>query len=331
MPIDSIELDWTCFEKARHDFKMPAATTFLKEKPRNEFQCECGGVKVFNEDGLPTCTSCGLTSDWIDDSPEWINTTNDDGSTVDKSRCGVIKDTELFSEQWGNGTMMVSSGRQSAASRRIAKINFHQSMNHRDRALYHAYKSIDEAAEIKLHLPEKILRNAKIMYRKFNKEKLTRGAVRTGIKANCILYSCKLGNIPRTTKEIAEAFGIPTKDISRTTDIFRSVMLSEVEKSDEKSTSGITKPIDVVSRLMNVFSIENTRACRVKCQQMAKKLEGCVQLMGKTPVSIGAVILLKILGEHVTKQEITKKCGVSLPTINKIEGIVNTYLEGLKE
>lgn len=42
--------------------------------------------------------------------------------------------------------------------KRLAKINFHQSMNHRDRSLYHAYKDIDEAC---LSLPDNVLKDAK--------------------------------------------------------------------------------------------------------------------------------------------------------------------------
>jgi ribosomal protein L32 len=53
--------------------------------------------------------------------------------------------------------------------------------------------------------------------------------------------------------------------------------------------------------------------------------------MGKTPTSIAAVIILKTLGEYTTKHEVCDKCGVSLPTLNKIETIMNKYLEGSVE
>ena len=202
-------------------------------------------------------------------------------------------------------------------------------MNHRDRALYHAYKSIEGPAKDKLYLPDCVIRDAKLMYRSFNSDKLTRGAVRTGIKANCVLYACKMNNIPRTTREVADAFVIPTKDISRTTDLFRDTLLPKpnIKKSTE-SSSIITKPTDVLSRLLNEFPQENGgRKLRSKCHKLAEQLENCVPLMGKTPSSIAAVIVLKIVGENVTKQEIVSKCRISMPTLNKIETIVNKYLE----
>lgn len=324
------EFEWASFEKVRKNFVQ--ATTLSKPKIQNDFICVCGGVKTINQDGFPTCEKCGISNEhWIDDGAEWVNNSNDDGHSVDKSRCGAVKDTELFSEQWGNSTVMKSSGRQTASSRRIARINFHQSMNHRDRALYHAYKSMDEAAKNNLSLSDKTIRTAKIMYRKFNQDKLTRGAVRTGIKANCILYACKIEGIPRTTREIADAFGIPTKDISRTTEIFRTTLLDETQKSDDQSSEGISKPVNVVSRLLNEFAIENRRAVAVKCKKLATILENCVELMGKTPNSIAAVIIFKVFDGQVTKHDVVKKCGVSMPTLNKIESTINKYLEGLKE
>ena len=53
-------------------------------------------------------------------------------------------------------------------------------MNHKDESLYHAYQDIEEACS--QSIPDSILKDAKIMYRRFNCEKLTRGAIRLGIK-----------------------------------------------------------------------------------------------------------------------------------------------------
>ena len=207
--------------------------------------------------------------------------------------------------------------------RRMARINFHSSMNHKDRSLFHAYKDIDEASMNKaLNLSDAVIKDAKVMYRKFNGAKLTRGAIRLGIKANCVLYACKLSNFPRTTKEVADAFGIPTKDISRTSNIFRETILSDVQKSN----STITRPIDVVHRLLNTFNISD-RLLKVKCMKMCKHLEECVPLMGKTPTSIASIVILIILGEKTNKPEICEKCGISMPTLNKIESLTKAYLE----
>ena len=290
----------------------------------NEYMCKsCSTLKIFNPDGLPTCPQCGIVDlNYLDDSPEWISSVAEDGTVNDAARCGMPQDLELYSEKWGTGTMINTRG-ASYAMRRAAMINFHSSMNHRDRALFHAYKDIDFAAVQNLNIPDCAVRDAKIMWRKFTGDKLTRGAIRKGIKANCVLYACKLNKISRTTREIADAFGIPTKDISRTSQIFREVILPEPETTGPK----ITTPHDVIHRLLNLFELQDKRAWRMKCLRMADDLHNCVQLMGKTPTSVASLIILKVLGERVTKQEVCQKCNISIPTLNKIEIIVNKYLE----
>jgi transcription initiation factor TFIIIB Brf1 subunit/transcription initiation factor TFIIB len=321
--MDDQELDeiWLNFETFRKMEEKP-----VLKNPSTYF-CPCGGEKMTFTDGLPVCIQCGLVDKMcIDESPEWTSGVSEGGVSSDPSRCGnLATDTELFSSHWGTGTIISAGYTASYSMRRMARINFHTSMNHKDRSLFHAYKDIDEAAKLTLELSDAIVRDAKIMYRKFTGEKLTRGAVRLGIKANCVMYACKLSNLPRTTKEIADAFCIPTKDISRTSHIFRETILSE----KQKSTSTITRPIDVIHRLLNSFAIPQTKKnmLTIKCRKLCKHLEECVPLMGKTPTTISSVVILIIFGDITTKQDVCEKCGISMPTLNKIEIIVKSYLE----
>jgi transcription initiation factor TFIIB len=279
---------------------------------------ECSGVKVVSPEGLPTCSECGLVEDnFVDDSAEWTSGLTDDGRVNDPSRCGNPNaNPELFSQNWGKGTIISTQRSSTYENKRMAKINFHMSMNHKDRSLFHAYRDIDEACHT---LPESIRKDAKMMYRKFNDEKLTRGAVRLGIKANCILYACRLAQCPRTTSEIADMFGIQSKDISRTTQIFKDTMMGATEKNY------VTKSFDVMQRLLNGFDI--SREERYKCNKMCGATEDCVELMSKTPNSVASAIIYIVLGSNITKSEVCEKCSVSIPTLNKIENIVKKHLE----
>ena len=199
----------------------------------------------------------------------------------------------------------------------MAKINFHNSMNHRDRSLFHAYKDIDEACT---NLPDTVLKDAKTMYKKFNEGKLTRGAVRSGIKANCVLYACRLAQTPRTTKEIAEMFGIQCKDISRTTQMF-----TETIKEEKTDKNFVTKPFNVMQRLLNSFEV--TREQRLNCNKLCSRLEPCVELMSKSPNSVATAIIFLVLGTTVSKSILCEKCSVSVPTLNKILAIAKRHLE----
>ena len=281
---------------------------------------ECGGMKVVAPEGLPVCTDCGLVDDsYISDVAEWTSGISEDGKVNDPARCGADahSNPHLYSSQWGKSTVISTSGRGSSTykNRRMATINFHMAMNHKDRGLYHAYKDIEEACST---LPEVVLRDAKMIYKTFSTRKLTRGAVRVGIKANCILYACRLSNYPRTTKEIAEMFNIQPKDISRTSEMFKKIMLTETE-----SSSSTTRPSDVMNRLINGFEV--TREQRIACNKMSRKLEECVELMSKTPNSVCSAVLW--INTGIPKSEICKTCSISIPTLNKIEGIIRKYLE----
>ena len=322
-----IDIIWADFDACRHLIDKPAKK--VEEPVYNEFECKCGGQKVIGDQKFPVCTSCGIIdSYYVDDSPEWVSGVSEDGVASDPSRCGMPSDTDLYSPAWGRGTVIKAGYRASYAQQRMARINFHNSMNHKDRALFHAYKDLDAAGKDILGLQDAVMRAAKIMYRKFNEEVLTRGAVRVGIKANCILYACKMNNVNRTTKEISDAFGIPTKDLSRTSDTFKETILGKTTIAPPKSaTSNITKPFHVVQRMINEFDIDDRRKTRMRCMKLASHLEPCVPLMGKTPNSISAVILLRIIGHDTSKQEIVTKCNISMPTLNKIDTIVTKYLE----
>ena len=294
-------------------------TEIQKPTINHHFCKECAGVKIISPEGLPTCSDCGLVDSYfVDDTAEWTSGVTDDGKVNDPSRCGNPNaNPELFSQNWGKGTIISTTHGSTYENKRMAKINFHMSMNHRDRSLFHAYKDIDEAC---FTLPESVLKDAKMLYRKFNDEKLTRGAVRLGIKANCVLYACRLAKHPRTTKEIADMFGIQSKDISRTTQIFKDTIHGVTEKNY------VTKAYDVMQRLVNSFVV--TREQRHACHKMCSETEDCVNLMSKTPNSVASAIIYMVLSPNVTKNEMCEKCSVSVPTLNKIETIIKKHLEG---
>jgi transcription initiation factor TFIIIB Brf1 subunit/transcription initiation factor TFIIB len=114
-------------------------------------------------------------------------------------------------------------------------------------------------------------------------------------------------------------FGIQSKDISRTTQIFKETIMGKTEKNYT------TRPCDVVHRLLGKFN--TTRNYRPICTKLCSEIEDCVELMSKTPNSIASAIILIILKTECTKGEICSTCGVSVPTVNKIENIIKKHLE----
>lgn len=278
-----------------------------KKNSYDDYYCtKCGCPVVFITGELPTCSSCGLVkSEWISDEPEWNGGGEDDD---DPSRVGAPIDTELYSEKWGMNTMIVGG------SKLMARINMHSGMNHKDRALFHAYDDIQKAAS-RMELPEAVTRSAKMMYRKFNEEKLTRGAIRTGVKANCLLIACRSNGVSRTTHEIADAFNISTKDMSRTLSMFKDTM--------KIGGGGITYASDLLSRKLSHWNIVGAE--RMRIINMCKKIEKEPELIGKTPKSIASAVTFMMT--KIPKCDVCTIFDVSIPTMTKIENIIRE--EGL--
>lgn len=297
-----------------------------------EYLCMCGGTKTtcismgdYVERILPTCTSCGrCDTQYVSDEPEWRGGIDDDGEVSDPSRCGAPTD-ERFSESWSMGTIMNVKSNASYALKKLARIDHHISMNYKDRSLFHNYKDFERAGQ---GLPEYVIRSAEHMYRKFTGQKLTRGAVRMGIKANCLLYACKCEGIARSVDEIAQAFGIPSKDISRTAELLRESFTHE-----EKSAVKITHAADVVNRMFNDLTMipdDERRRFKMRAVRVCEDIQECVELMGKTPKTIAATVIYVILENtgYVTKPVICSTCGVSAPTLNKLEPVIKLKIKG---
>ena len=279
-------------------------------------------------DGLPVCTSCGLTDDqWISSEPEWNSGGDPDTGNKDPSRVGAPINLDHFSESWGMGTMIVAR-KKSYATSKMSRIHHHVSMNHRDRALFHAYQQMTDIGTRILGLPDVVMYAAKIKYKDFNESKLTRGAVRNGVKANCIFQACREHNISRSTKEIADAFGISVRDLSRTTEIYQ-------EQVPDTEVHVMTAS-HLVPRFFNDLSIPDVSKGRLKMQviKICESLEESVELMGRTPKAIACAVIYIVLnemGHPIDRSTVCGVCDVSIPTLTKIENIVKAELKEKKQ
>ena len=288
----------------------------------SEFLCpSCNHPKTFEgpDIDLPTCTNCGRVDDsFICEEAEWRSGADDGGP--DPSRVGAPVNTDLFSESWGRTTYMTVKKTGSWDDKRLARINHHSSMNHRDRALFHAYEQMDRIGKSTLGLPEIVMYSAKMKYREFNAAVLTRGAIRNGIKANCIFQACRENGVARTTQEIATAFGIPTRDLSRTFDMYQ-------EKIPEKVVH-ITSAGDLIGRFFNsITGIPDSDRGRLKMKvaRECKILEEHVELMGRTPKAIACAVMVRLFKDisgAPSRSDLCKICEISVPTLGKIEAII---------
>ena len=164
------------------------------------------------------CTSCGLcASHFINDQCEWTSGLSSDGVVHDPSRVGMPCDP-LYSNHWGSGTLMKQSFKHGNRYALMCRLSFHDSMNHRDRALHKAYLEFDQICRENLNLPPNITKIAQGFYKKIAESQLTRGAVRSGIKANCVFFACKDAKVPELLRKLPMHLGFPRR-------IFRAPMI----------------------------------------------------------------------------------------------------------
>ncbi len=280
----------------------------------NYYLCSvCGGAKVFPSNDLPVCSQCGrVDTEYISEEAEWTSGAGEE----DPSRCGGVIDECFYSSAWSIGTKITTKFGD-RVGKKMSRIHFHMSMNHKDRALFHAYAEIESICKQKLGLPENIIDDAKIRYKEITETKLTRGDVRKGVKANCVFLACKSFGYPRTTKEIADAFNIETKDIGRTSNI--------VQHTESKK---VIMPADIIARIfenMNCDFVDKQKKIR-QCYKVCNAVERNSKLMGKTPSGIASAVIYIVLDDTVPKAEICKSAQVSVPTLNKLETIIREII-----
>jgi transcription initiation factor TFIIB len=313
-----IEQAWAQFDELRTG---PEPTEYPCSRFNSSNVCECGEYRQFVphvfegfvlSGDLPVCLHCGRCDDsYISDEPEWNDGVGDDGEVTNNARVGAPKN-DLYSERWNLGTNMPLNSR-------FGRMNLYLSISSKDRALYLAYQELDNVIKKKLNLPDYVMHAAKAKYKSFVEKVLTRGAVRTGIKAHCIFQACKEANLNRTSKEIADAFGIEARDMSRTTDLYKSQNPDEVE-------TDITRPKDLIPRFFNNIECEDSRRLKMRCIAACKSLENCVKLQGRTPKAVACAVIFVVLAGKVTKKQICEICDVSPPTLSKLEPIIKEQL-----
>jgi transcription initiation factor TFIIIB Brf1 subunit/transcription initiation factor TFIIB len=322
----NVDLDqaWAAFDQLK------SSAEVILMHASDEYFCRfCGGNKAFGHDeygmalDLPTCTLCGAVDDsYVSQEPEWRTGADHEGG--DPCRVGAPENLDHFSQAWNMGTLIK---KQWSTKRNISALLMRQlqsNVNHKDRSLWYAYNEMDRIGMTVLNLPSSIMYDAKIKYRTFNQNVLTRGAVRNGIKANCIFQACREHGVARTTQEIADAFKIPARDISRTFEIYQ-------QQNPEKEVH-VIGPSDLIGRFFNsVTSVQDEHRGRVKMKimQACKSLDDSVKLMGRTPKAVACAVMyvmLAKLGFPMSKADVCKICDVSGPTLTKIEAIIKSEL-----
>jgi transcription initiation factor TFIIIB Brf1 subunit/transcription initiation factor TFIIB len=292
---------------------------------------DCGSFSLVEDwaNGDLICTDCGLVAQGhiIDYSADWINNAE---TGTDMSRVGAPVN-HLFHDDMMSTVIPKRSG-----TWMISRLHDHMSMTYKDRALYKAYQTIQKTCEDVLHLPTRVIDQAKELYKDTKDIKITRGDNHKAIVACCVYFACKLCpeiGCVREKIEICDAFVVDKSTFTAACKIFQDVskdrpyydkLFEESSNSDRGIIFRTVRQFPEISdsRIWNV--VRRIEDAYKICKEQSDGL-----LDSKTPHSI-ITSLIYIISERMTlgisKNDIKTYCKVSAVTLNKTIGLVTEVL-----
>ena len=272
------------------------------------FICQfCSSPDIYVEEAAYICKNCNsLQERFIDATAEWRYYGAEDHKSVNPDRCGMPTNDLLPGSSLG--TVIAAKPGEGMAMRNIRRQHFWTSISYRERALYHQLENINMNA-ISNGIPQSIINDAKVIYKKMSDNKITRGENRNGMIATSIYMSCKKNKVPRMPEEIAEIFKIKDTTLTKGCKKFQDMMRVNIEN---------TTPEDFINRFGS--KVDMSPEMRDICKQILKKSTEFGVLTTNMPQSIAAGVMYLVIttcGLDITKDELSEACGISPATILK--------------
>ena len=304
----------------------------------------CGKIHTMRSDyssGTLVCENCGLVSesDRLDDSPEWVGNGED---YVASNPCRVGCPINPLLEKSSLSTMIQGTRTNGFMKRLHSQI----SMNYVERSRYHIFEHITKMAADQGKLKPVVVEQAKYYYMILSSRKLSRGQIRKGLIACCILYACKNMNVPRSVKEIASMTNLTAALINKTTKIFLHHMNDVLLQTSRSFEGGhhearycdfVFEAIDssdLIVRYCNQIHL-NDKTVETKLIQSVKRMDqyfkdtGIMECRTPSAVTCGYIYhsALALGLTNVTKAFLSKKFEISIVTINKISKLINDHAQ----
>ena len=292
-----------------------------KRNPNECYSCESKNLYTDFTDGIVVCTSCGAVNEdnLIDDSPEWNFGAEDAMFGKDPSRCGCPINPLL--ERSSMSTLIGKGGGPKFWLMR--KIHQQNSMDYVERSRWHVFEYISRVGDNNF-LPAVVMNQAKQYYKELSEKKLSRGGVRKGLIACCILFACKKCNVARSVKEIALMCETDTAKINNATKIFQDI----IEVPDENTET--TQATDLISRFTTCLNMPKPeqQKLRKRMEILSNKIDETGILVGKTPTAITSAMIFTLLtkdGLSLNKKTLSNEHKISVVTLNKIVNIIKDH------
>jgi transcription initiation factor TFIIIB Brf1 subunit/transcription initiation factor TFIIB len=269
---------WNLFNEIKNEEdKQQKIIDGIEDCP-DEIRCNCGCSDFIIEDNMHICKKCSsIVSKVIENTAEWRYYGNEDNRDGDPSRCGMPTNNLLPKSSIGS---MIGSGyKDSIDMRIIRKFQMWNSMPYDERTLWNVFDKMT-ANSINNGIPQKVIDDAKVLYKKASEKKISRGDNKDGLIASCIYHACLLNKIPKSSKDIALMFNISHVTLNKGNTRFQTLLQINVSSPD---------PIDFISQYGNnlnmpIYDIN-------KCKELVKLIEENEIMNDNSPTSSAAGIL----------------------------------------
>ena len=269
----------------------------------------CDKPDIVNDQnqGQFVCRNCSTIA-WsmLDTGAEWRFYGSDDNKSVDPNRVGMPVNDLLPKSSLGS---VIGNCRGDTRDvRRMRMYQIWNSMPYWERTLYNIFEQLNYKTS-NHGIPSRVLDEAKILYKKLNEKRVSRGENKEGIIASCIYFACMTNGTPRSTKEIADMFSIQQSVLTKGNARFQNLLKMNVKCSSSD---------DFIARFASRLNMSYDDI--LQCKKLAKKLDDLDVVSENSPTSIAAgaiqmYVQLKKLS--ITKTQIAQECNVSEVTISK--------------
>jgi transcription initiation factor TFIIB len=277
--------------------------------------CACGSRKMVVEDCMQICSECSsIIGKVIDNTAEWRYYGSENKSD-DPSRCGLPTNTLLPKSSLGS---MIGGNKYGSNYniRMIRKYTQWNAMPYNERTLWNVFDKIS-GVSLNNGIPQKIVDDAKVLYKRASEKKISRGDNKEGLIASCIYHACLMNNLPRSSKEIAKMFDIDPVILNKGNSRFQTLLQINVVSSS---------PLDFISRYCSILDMKMDDI--ETCKKLAQFLEESEIMSDNSPTSSCAAILYyyskkKDLG--YIKKQFAEVCNVSEVTVEKGYKLLDKY------
>lgn len=305
------------------------AITAVKEEPvSNNNECKCGKPLFYDSvNGSMICMACGTVSEdnIMDQTPEWNSGSSENTKNKDPSRCGCPINPMLHKSSMST---MIVTNRYGFMKR----LHSQMSMDYVERARYHIFERIAKVAGDIGNLPHNVIEQSKYYYKILSERKLSRGVIRQGLIACCMLHACKAMNVPRSMKEISNITGVTTATLNKTNKLFLKTMQDVLVISNNTKEKALeaTNCKHLINRYCNGLDLD--KKLETKLVRFSNRLNERIQEQGfldcKTPSAVAAGIIMYSCGKigvDISKSSVSRKFAITVVTINKITKLISEY------